>query len=330
MKKIFASTLALLALTGLVALVNQTDNVQAQATGNANNLRLSPLKTDITVEAGDASAVTVYVQNMSDKAITLQPLTSDFEAKDENGTPSLLLDEDQFAKTRSLKKFMSVPETVVVQPKERAAISVRIAVPDGTLAGGYFGAVRFVPLDQAGNAQVDLAGSVASLILLKVPGDLVEKLTLATFDVRQDEKSSSWFKTPKNLDVLLRFKNEGNVQVTPFGKVLVSKSGKVVYEAEVNNTEPAGQTLPESVRRWSIPLNEIGKFGKYTVTASIGYGTTGQTITQEKTIWIIPMILIIGVLGAIVLLVFLIIVLPRMLRAYKNKVIRNSRGGRKR
>ena len=334
MKKILVGVFAALAIVITGIAVNHSSSVSAQSVTstevNANNMRLSPLRTDITVEAGKAGAVTVYIQNMSEDTVTLRPIANDFQAGDEQGTPSLLLNEGEFAKSHSLKKFMSIPKSITVKPKERAAVSVRIDVPAKTLAGGYFGAIRFVPVDEAGNAQVNLTGSVASLILLKVPGDLVEKLSLVTFDVRQDGKTGLFFSQPKNLDVLLRFKNEGNVQVTPFGKVLVSKSGNVVYSAEINNAQPAGQALPDSVRRWSIPLSKIGNFGKYTVTASVGYGDHGKTITQERTIWIIPMILIIGVLSGLVVIVFLIIVLPKLIRAYNQKVIRNSRGGRKR
>jgi hypothetical protein len=288
------------------------------------------LAADVNIAPGESAAVTVYVQNMSETAVTFEPIANDFVANDEDGNPGLLLNEGDFADTRSLKRFMTVPGNITVQPRDRVPVSVRIDVPADAQAGGYFGALRFAPVGPSGNTQVDLTGSAASLILLTVPGDLVERLQLVTFDVRQSEKKGSWFRTADNLDVLLRFKNEGNVQVTPFGKVLVSKSGKTVYEANINDKQPAGQALPDSVRRWSIPLNEIGNFGKYTVTVTAGYGSSGQTITQQKTIWIIPMALIIAVLGGLVLIVFLIIVLPRLIRSYNNRVIRNSRGGRKR
>lgn len=330
MKKMIANVLVAAALTITAGLMLPTDHSFAQSNDNVNSLRLSPLRTDIKVEPGEAVAVTVYVQNMTERAVTYQPIANDFVAQDENGTPGLLLNEGEFAKSRSLKRFMTVPSNITVQPKERATVNVRIAVPEDAKAGGYFGAIRFAPLDAAGNAQVNLTGSAASLILLTVPGDLEEKLVLETFEVRQDENSKSWFSSPKNLDVLLRFKNEGNVQVTPFGKIIVYKGDKEVYSANVNDQDPAGQTLPESVRRWSIPLDRIGKFGKYTVTATIGYGSEGQTISQERTIWIIPMSLIIAVLGGIVAIVFLVIFLPRLIRRYNQRVIRNSRGGRKR
>jgi hypothetical protein len=312
------------ALVGTV-LSSSTSAVQvAQVGGNA--LRISPVRTDLTIEPGSARAVEVTVQNMSGASATLRPIVNDFTVRPDNetGQPDIILDDKQASPQHGLKQYISPLADFTLGPNEQRNIKVIITIPKAAAGGGYYGAVRFQPAS-AGSSQVSLSGSVGSLILVRVPGDVIEKVSLASFDVRQKGSVGSFFTSSADLAAVARFKNEGNVQVQPFGKItLKNQSGKVVASYEVNNTEPRGNVLPDSIRRFDTALTKAGSIGKFTLEGNFGYGSSGQLISTSKTFYVIPAWLMITVAVVIILVILGVFVIPRLLRAYNQRIIRNA------
>lgn len=319
-------------LTGALAVFGLTvalgAPVPSVAAETANTLKVSPVRSDIIVKPGERKVVKATVTNLTDAPITVQPIENDFISGDERGTPALILDENEFAPTHSLKRFMTPLDDVTIPAGEARTISVVITVPESAQAGGYFGAVRFAPTDPDGGGQVNLSGSVASLILAKVPGDLVEKLSLTDFSIQQNGQTATNFGTPDNLQATVRFENQGNVQVGPFGKVSVKNGDKVVYDADFNIEEPRDMILPDSARRWDIPLKNIGEFGHYTVSATFTYGDKNQTIEVTQSFWVIPLVVIIAAVVGLLLLIGLIVGIWFFLRNYKRRILR-SQGNRR-
>lgn len=296
----------------------------AAVTNVANTLKVSPVRSDITAKPGETTKVPVIVTNLTDGDIMVHPSENDFVAGDESGTPSLILDETQYAPTHSLKRFMTPLSDVTIPAKQSKTIDVVIAVPASAQAGGYFGALRFAPTTPDGGGQVNLSASVASLILLTVPGALTEKLNLTSFDVQQNGKAGSLFHDNKNLAVAFRFENKGNVQVGPFGQIAVMKGKDIVYKADFNTSTPHDVVLPDSARKWSVPLEKIASFGHYTVTATLTYGSTNQTVQVSKSFWVIPFAYMVGAGIALLVLIGLIVGIWLFLRSYKRRILRSQ------
>lgn len=318
-------TAAFFVFAGSQAFAQQVNN--NNAVGQV--LKVTPVRSDIEIKAGTSFTQKVTVTNISKLPITVQPIENDFIAGDERGTPSLVLDADKFAPTHSLKRFMKPLQNITVEANKSRVIDVVITVPKDAQPGGYFGAIRFAPVTLGGGGQVDLNGSVASLILMTVPGPAIEKMTVTNFDILQDGKSGSRFATPDKLEASVRFQNQGSVQLGPFGKLSVTQGDKVIYSTDFNSKTPRDMVLPDSARRWEIPLDKIGAFGNYTVSATFTYGTKNQTIEVKKSFWVIPQTVIIAAIVGLVVLIALIAGIWFFLRQYKRKIIRNQdRGGR--
>jgi hypothetical protein len=320
------ASVAVLALgqVGNYASAATTAKTTNNATNNANSLKISPLRTDITVTAGQTGTVKVRITNLTSAPIILKAIENDFVAGDEKGTPALILDENSYAPSHSLKRFMVPVSTVTISPSATQEVVVTVRVPKTAQAGGYFGAIRFAPASATGQA-LDVASSVTSLILLTVPGPTVEQMLLTNFDIQQNGGTASNFRNPNNLGLLIRFQNKGNLQEQPFGQINVQKGKKVVYTSNFNQDQPRDNVLPDSYRRWAVPLKNLGKFGKYTVSGTFGYGTKGQTINIEKTVWIVPTSYILGIVGAVLLLVIIGGGTFLFLRSYKRKILQSSR-----
>ncbi|MET0980321.1 MAG: DUF916 domain-containing protein [Candidatus Saccharimonadales bacterium] len=325
-KRVQTSVRTIVAMILMVAvlIVLLADSRAFAATNTANTLKVSPVRTDIEILPGESKTVKTTVSNLTDAPITVSPIENDFVAGDERGTPALILDADKFAPTHSLKRFMTPLKNVTIPAGQSKVVEVVITVPANAQPGGYFGAVRFAPTSPDGGGQVNLSASVASLILMTVPGPAVEKLALTDFNIQQNGVTGTNFRTPNNLQATARFENKGSVQLGPFGKVSVKKGDKVVYDSDFNNKDPRDMILPDSARRWDIPLKNIDSFGNYTVSAVFTYGTKNQTIEVTKSFWVIPTAVIMWSIIGLITLIGLIVGIWLFLRGYKRRILQGT------
>lgn len=301
-------------------------SVGAQA---ANTLKVSPVRTDIEIKAGESGEVPVTVTNLTGSDILVAAIENDFIQGDEDGTPSIILDADEFAPTHSLKRFMEPLGNVTIPANDSAIVTVKINVPSDAQAGGYFGALRFAPTTPDSGGQVNLSASVASLILLTVPGPVTEQLNLTDFALLQGGKAGTDFRSPSDLKVSFRFENKGNIQLAPFGKISVTQGDKLVYDYDFNLETPRDVVLPDGARKWEVPLKDIGEFGYYTVQATFTYGSTNKTIEVERSFWVIPTAFIIAAIALLVLLIAGIIGLIFWLKGRRKRAIRRRAGRRR-
>jgi hypothetical protein len=313
--------------TATLVIISSTSARAASAPSGANGYRLSPVRTDLTIDPGSSEVVTLYLDNASASIERVQTIVNDFEAPtNESGDPALLLNGAS-APSHSLKQFVVLENpTFTLQPGQQQAINVVIKVPAGTASGGYYGAIRFAPAGAAQGKNVDLSASVASLVLITVPGNLDEQLSIAGFGVSQGSSNQTHelFFSNKNLQVITRFQNSGNVQEQPFGKILLKRGSTTLGSYVVNGSSSPGNVLPDSIRAFSGKIYKVGWFGKYKIEGSFGYGSKGQLLTAQSTFYVIPVLFIILAILAVLLILFLIFGLPRAIRAYNRRIIARS------
>ncbi len=316
------------ALLTLIAGTQLTSAATATSRAPGNGLRISPVRTDVTINPGQTQVLNVTVNNITALDADFQAVVNDFVANpNESGDPALLLGADQFAPKHSLKRYVQPIANFSLHAGEQKSLTVTIKVPKDAPGGGYYGAVRFAPASAGGKDKtVTLAGSVGTLILVKVPGNIKDQMSIASFDIRKDKHSSSLYTSSKGLNAVVRFQNEGNIQEQPFGKVLLrDRGGKVLATYEVNNSNPRGNVLPDSIRQFSLPLDKVGSFGQFKVEGNFGYGNGGQLLSASTTFYVIPTALIEIFIGIVLLIAFLIFGLPRLLKGYNERVIAQAR-----
>lgn len=290
------------------------------ASNPANTIKVTPVRTDTQIMPGDSKTIQVTVTNLTKAPISVTPVINDFVAGDDRGTPALILDVDKFAPSHSLKRFMAPLTTATIPGNQSKTFDVVITVPSDAQAGGYFGAVRFAPTDPSSGGQVNLSASVASLVLLTVPGDVIEKLRLDDFEIQQNGVMGTSFRTPDSLKAAFAFQNQGNLQIGPFGKISVKKGDKVVYSTDFNGEDPRDVILPDSTRRWEVPLKDIDSFGRFEVVATFTYGTTNQTIEVTKSFWVIPTwVIIAAIVGVVLLIGAIILTIILVRRSHKRR-----------
>ncbi len=325
----FSVVAAIMAGFLVINLAAPLAHAATQTTSAGNAIKVAPVRTDLTIQPGQSRQVSITLQNLTNATVQYAAIVNDFVAgSGESGQPALILDANKFAPSHSLKRYIAPIPNVTVGGGQSKDVTVSITIPKDAAAGGYYGAVRFAPagsIDPTKN--VTLSASVGSLILVKVPGDIKENVTLASFDVRTDPEAtsgSSFFTSNKNLYAVARFKNTGNVHEQPFGKVVLKRGSKVLQTVEINNTDPRGNVLPDSIRRFSVKLDKVGLWGKYTVEGNFGYGSSGQLVSGASTFYVFPLTYILIGLGILLLIAGAIVGLPRAIKRYNQSIIRRA------
>lgn len=288
------------------------------STDAANGLQISPALVQLNGEKGKTYTVELKVLNVTGSDLSFTSTVNDFASKDETGAPSILLNEATPSPT-SIETWVSAISPFTLKAHQTQTIEAAISIPADAEPGGHYGVIRFSgtapSVTQTG---VGLSASAGTLFLVRVAGDITEKLNLITFEATSptDGKPHSLFENGP-ITFLTRFQNTGNVHVQPSGKITVHDIfGNPIASLDVNNEK--GNILPSSIRRFESTLNQHWLFGRYTADISIAYGTTGGAIVESTSFWVIPWKLI---LIGLAILATVIYILRIAIKRYNKYII---------
>lgn len=340
----FAAVLAVLAVTVLAT--SGAPRVYAQSTG----LAITP-RYDVNIDAGNEQSGTLYVSNLN-KNVPLKArlMVIDFQSKGETGTPALNLDETANPTPWSLRPFLSLPETITVDPGAEQYVPFTIKIPANQGAGTYYSAIRYVSENEANGGNVAISASGATLMFITVPGRATELMHLKKFgayNLKDDQeigKYQSLFVSQQPKRLAFHAENVGNVAENPRGSVIIKNIfGKTVKT--IDNINPKNNLALIQERRFDICLNpkdkEVNEDGRktrietcesiglwpgmYTATLSAYYGINGsntQEIATKATFWYLPAWSLAVIAVIIALIAF---VVYKVRRSFKGAAKRHKR-----
>jgi hypothetical protein len=295
-----------------------------------SGFRVSPTRVDLSIERGESSSAVVSVQNVTSTTQTARLVVDDFgPSGDESGTPKILIGNDAVENyAYSIKPFVQPVDDFKLAPGQEVNIPVTLDIPDSASPGSYYGLIRFVgsdnnDLNNLDQSAVALSASVGVVFLIQVPGDTVDLLEMEQIGAADANGNIKTFFGSPPANIAVRIANKGNTFQAPFGKVSVEDwSGKTIFEYELNDITPRGNVLPDSIRKFVKPTENIGSFGRYTINANISYGDGGNVISAKATFWVIPWLTIL--LGAIALAA-LVFLATRGIKAYNARIVSRAK-----
>lgn len=305
------------ALIGIMLLVVVAITPIASAQQGGNGLQLSPTRTDVSANPGEAKSITIIIKNVTQADFNVRAVLNDFESDGVTGAPKFLVDSNDRT-PYSISSMVKGLNDISLKAGETKEVKLTLDVPGNAAPGAYFGAVRFsvVPKTNATDKerQIALNASVAHLVFLEVPGNVtqqikVESLTFAA----ADKKNRQTFFTKKPDVANVSVRNMGNGLSRPFGTVTVKGPlKKQVASFEINNREVKSVVLPNSTRTYTVPDDakkqpgglHVKLPGKYTSVASVAYGNGGEVVNYKATFWYLPIWFLILLVVLIVVLIF--------------------------
>lgn len=306
-----------------------TTGVLAQQQAPSSGLRISPTRSELTLDKGKSAVIEVSLKNVSGGDIIAKAEVNDFDSEGETGEPKILVNSSE-PTGNSVKPFLSGVADVQLKKDESKQIKINVKIPEDASSGAYFGVLRYSAIPATGQSEpgkVSLTASVASLILIEVPGNITEQAQLNDIFLYKtiDDTSSSRFFLKPPVQAGVRITNNGNSFSKPFGKVTLKRTlgNKEVYSYELNNTTPRNNVLPNSTRVFRDEIKNISQPGRYTITAGVSHGKSGEVLTKQVSFWYIPVWLIVIMSLILVMAIVGIFLLVRKLRKSSRLHLRN-------
>ena len=327
----------------MLSLVITGVNAQEEG-GTGSGLSISPTRTELSLLPGTTDSVTVSLRNITAGPVVAKVFVNDFEPDNVTGEPRLVTDPER-RNAASISQFLAETPDVVLAVGESKDVTIEVSIPNDAAPGGYYGAVRFqaVPAgeDDANEARqessdVSLTANLLSLVLIEVPGDITQSVSVNSVKAFLNDNSGSIFTQKPNF-LGVEVQNQGNSFIKPFGRVTVTDfGGDEIFGYELNDSNPRSNVLPESTRVFTDAFvnietrtvngveeedrnSPITSPGRYTVSADISYGNGGEIFTVTSTFWYIPSWLI------ITLAIVLLLIIAAAVLAYRKYSTRSTR-----
>lgn len=305
--------------TGL--LLSSLASVALAATPNdvGEGLQISPTAINLTADKGGAYPIKLKVTNVTPGTLNVKGTIDDFNVKDESGAPKILEGtEDTLGPNFSFKSWTKQIGDMQLKPHETKEVTVSVNIPNSAEAGGHYGIIRFTgrPPELA-DQNVSLSASIGSLVLVRVAGNITEKLAIKEFYIAQNDKKKSFVETGP-LKLVTRFENTGNIHVKPSGIITVKNMfGKTVASLQISDIP--GNVLPQSIRKFEQTFKNKWLFGKYTATVNATYGIDNNNLSSTITFWAFPYRPIIMI---VLSLAALIVGLRKLIKGYNARIIK--------
>ncbi|MFH1656960.1 MAG: hypothetical protein ABH919_00615 [bacterium] len=269
---------------------------------------LSPLSFELTGNQGDIIENYVKIGNPDkDNVVTIKMVVEDIAPTGEQGHVTV---EPADTQSYSLASWIKCePEEFTLQPGAQQTVKFTITVPNNAEPGGHYGTVVAGATAVAGPATTGatIVPRVGTLILLTVPGEAKESLSIKEFSVDRDYFDQG----PVSFTV--KFENSGTVHLKPTASITIADLwGRKVKEIPLTQKN----VLPGGVRTFEAVWNQKWLLGgKYVATLSGTYGRKNISLTSEViTFWAFPWKVALGILLA---LIFFILTRKRWLTAFK-------------
>lgn len=265
---------------------------------NAHALTASPVKVEVTADAGQTVTGEIELINEQNTQKTLFTSFENFEPAGDTGSPRFIGAED------GLATWMQTQNTLILQPEQKIVVPYTITIPKDAEPGGYFAAIFFGEQDPATQkaGEVSIGGKLGILILLRVSGDIVESAGLTEYTAHSGNRLFSTLP----ISFSYRFSNNGGDRVVPLGDIVVKNTfGGTAIKLAANKNE--GSVLPNSTRKfeavwgqvtnatstdsfWTIAKEQLFNFhfGLYSAHIKVIYGATNQVATDVYRFIIIP------------------------------------------
>lgn len=274
--------LAILVSFILFALLTQTSHAQIKPFDSAQGkqgITVTPsiVRLDLSQDPPEAE---IFYKNSTHSQIELSFFAQDFSELEEEGRVKFLQEKDVKNYQYGLTSWITFEkQSMTLSPGEQQKIKLFINKDKLTPGGHYASIQAAMKQSVTGKGQVPVKAILSTLLFVRTAtGNEQEELNL---------QSASPIRTFLDFPdtFLLRLQNTGNVELVPYGTIeIIDMFGNTVTKGIIN--EGSLITLPESVRRFDVPLIREAHFiapGIYKAEINTHFGSSrGETGKKVK------------------------------------------------
>ena len=280
---------------------------------HADTLTVTPPKIETFGNPGDVVTESIRVRNDGADSLNYKVGVDDFKASGDEGGIDLIDDPNAPSTSFSLAKWVTIEPTQFNIPAgQEKALKMTIRIPSNAEAGSHLASVQLRSATTAltGTSGAAVQSNLNSLVLLRVSGNLVEKLSVDAFH------TDLGYYARGPVDFTLKTSNQGNVHLAPSGTITITDEfGTKVKELPLRTAN----VLPTSARAVKTTWEDSNRIGRYTATLVATYGQKKQPLTASVTFIIFPLWLA-ELLLAIILLLLISLTQRKRIRRIINKL----------
>lgn len=236
------------------------------------------LKLDL---ANDPDTFNVTYENTSPSAVQLTFSARDFTGLEDNWRVKFLNTTDALNYHYTLSSWLEFsPPSLLLKSGETGTLTVKIRANSLSPGGHYASIIADIIPSPPPTGTIAMKSQLVSLIFVRAhTGHELEEGKISSLTLVKDQL----FAYPKSF--ILRFQNTGNTELIPYGLVSVKDlSHKEIAQGILNPDSLI--TLPESIRRYDIPItvisNNWGLPGPQQATLTLQYGTNHVLTTSTR------------------------------------------------
>lgn len=253
---------------------------------------VSPPTFELTTNPGEKRSEALVLENQTSESHEVTVRVVNFVSGGERGEPNFTEEKTPY----SLAGWVTVsPLKVQIPAKTMQYFDFTLNLPADAEPGGHYAAIIFrseVPFNPS-ESSVNVVHEIGALILLRVPGDVVERASIVSFRADKD----SFDRGPIALEA--RIRNEGNVHFKPTAVITIDN----IFGRRVANIPlKTGNVLPDSVRRFDSAWKRGWLWGPYRAKLTVLYGDGEPKVLRA---WVgffgFPLVIVLALLLSILL-----------------------------
>ncbi|MBU2632291.1 hypothetical protein KKG52_01115 [Patescibacteria group bacterium] len=246
------------------------------------NMTISPPAIEKTLSPGDKTEGILKIINDGTNELVFTVSVQDYIVEDAKGTP-VFLPEDTLSNKYSAANWIAViPRNITVKPKEKIELNYYLQIPQDARPGGHYAGIIFKPTTtmEVKGTGAAVNTQIGSLFYVNIKGPISESAGVAKF-------FSNWFNEYGPVKLSTQIKNNGDLHITPQGKITVTNIfGQKVETQELSshNIFPGGV-----VRDFENSVGRKWMFGPYKASLLASYGVNNNLpLSATVTFWVIP------------------------------------------
>ena len=285
---------------------------------------ITPPLFKISMNPGQTWPGTVKLVNNNSYAVTMYAEVLDFKSGATGGV-EFIKDSGGGKREGALSSWVEINrEPIVIESGQSQEIPFNIKLPADAGPGGHYAAILIgskPPEATAEGSAIKISSMLASLLLVRVSGEVVERGEIREFSV---EKSLSGDLSAK---FKVKFANTGNTHLLPQGELrLTNLWGETRAVFPINQKSNFGNVLPNSEKVWDYSWHGSSTLmdaGRLRADLVIGFGEeVPQTDTRTVYFWTFNLKPTAIVFGSIIFIILLIVLL---IRGYIRRSLRQVR-----
>jgi len=239
---------------------NKTNDQRLEVQG----LAINPFLIETEIEPGQSDKRSITLFNTTEQPLPISVSINDFTPYGPSGQPRFLESNETTDQRFSLSSWITItkqPE-LTIPAKGTTSIDFTINPPEGSEPGTHYGGILFSWRSNPVNNAVTVNQKVGTIILAKL-GKAEQNGSISSFQKQNNNQTQSF---------VLGFNNTGNVHLKPKGEIFISNMfGRQVADLFINPN--AEVVLPHNTRTFQVNWPNAPKFGWYTATVVLYYGS---------------------------------------------------------